>query len=694
MQFISEGESTAIDSVNADARSNVEFRIEHSTEVTRVVLEETFLTTDQSETDEATATPVTVANRHLKSRTWPVWFLFTLALAGSGVWGGWQWFHREVPGDHHEVVLGEFTNATGDSSFDGPLNIALAIDLKESPYLLIAGSGKVRDTLKLMEHSPDEHLIPAVAREVCQRINDQAVLSGSITRFDQKYLVTLTALDCATGNELIQSKAVASDRDGVLQAVDSTSAQMRRRLGEPLKSLRHFNAPLNEKMTNSLPALKFYSQADALVNQAKYVDAAPLLLQAIAQDPTFAAAYSELALAYNRLGEYQLSEDNVRKAYEMRDHASELDRFAIVNQYRTLDGDADAIIKNNQDWTNIYPSDVRPWLILSNEQTFIGHPELAMEPARRALSLDPKNAIAYEFLTRAQIHSGHLDQAKASIRQATALHLDGASMHTLILEVADLEHNQAAIDAEIARVKGTAMEPSVMVWVAGLDCAHGKARAEVAAMNQLVEGYRRQGLNERADDMLAMLPRQLAELSLTGEARSMIRRITPKDNMTDFMVALAYTGQIDRAADDLKIQLQNHPHDTIWLDVRATQIKAAIDIHRDKPKDAIADLEPDRPFDGRSFELIAMRGIAYLNARRPELAEGQFREIIDHPYVNPITANLPLAHLGLARAYAAEGKDDLSRREYETFLLIWKDADADLPVLRQARAELARLKKK
>jgi DNA-binding winged helix-turn-helix (wHTH) protein len=203
-----------------------------------------------------------------RERLVPAFVTIAILLAGAGGWWGWNRFHAEVPGDHHEIVLASLENDTGEAAFDGTLDAALAIDLKESPYLLIAGAGKMQDTLKLMERPPDERIAGAVAREVCQRMNDQAVLSGKIARFGQKYLVTLTASDCATGDELVRTKATASGRDSVLEAVDTAAAEMRRRLGEPLKSLRQFDTPLNDKMTTSLEALQLYSRAVALANQA------------------------------------------------------------------------------------------------------------------------------------------------------------------------------------------------------------------------------------------------------------------------------------------------------------------------------------------------------------------------------------------------------------------------------------------
>ena len=236
---------------------------------------------------------------------------------------GWVSHNRSVPGDHHDILLADFENTTGDPGFDKALNIALAIDLKQSPWLLVAPDAKARATLTLMERKPDEKLTPALAREVCQRIGDQAVLSGLIARFGQKYLVTLKASDCISGQDLVETKAEADSRDDVPDAIDSIAAQMRKRLGEPLKSLQRFNKPLLAKATGSLDALKAYSAAHDLGSQGKFQESVPLFQRAIELDPRFAIAYGDLSTVYSNLGEPGLSAAASRKAYELRGRAAD-----------------------------------------------------------------------------------------------------------------------------------------------------------------------------------------------------------------------------------------------------------------------------------------------------------------------------------------------------------------------------------
>jgi DNA-binding winged helix-turn-helix (wHTH) protein/Tfp pilus assembly protein PilF len=615
----------------------------------------------------------------------------TALLAGVGGWWSWKKLYSEVPGDHHEIVLATLENDTGDAAFDGTLDAALAIDLKESPYLLIAGDGKTHDTLRLMERSPDEPIAGPVAREVCQRMNDQAVLSGKIARFGQKYLVTLTASDCATGDELVRTRATASGRDTVLEAVDAAAAGMRRRLGEPLKTLKKFDTPLNAKMTRSLEALQLYSRGEALANQAKFKDAIPLFNRAIELDPSFAAAYAHLAFVYGRIGEYDLSTANYLKAWDVRDHASEYDRIYIEVQHAVKTSDGYAILRNNEDWASTYPNDIRPWINVSNGQMAMGRPDLAVEPARRAVALDPQNATAWELLCLAQMRNGQIEGAKTTYRRAVEMKLDGAPIRGVRMNIAFLERDWPEIDRQLAWAKGTKAEPDLKLVVAKMDNALGKAHAEEETMQEVVDGYRKQGLGEFADRMLWTLPRDLAEVGLTDDARRVLKTISTTVYATDYIVALAETGDIAHADAYIDIDTKGSALDTIWTEVRAPQCRAAVDLARHKPEDAIADLRRGVPFDLRGSDLMAMRGIAYLETKQPVPAAEQFQKIIDHEYIDPLSSNIALAHLGLARADAMQGKIDDARHEYGAFLSIWKDADPDLPPLKAARAELAKL---
>ncbi|HTB10632.1 MAG TPA: winged helix-turn-helix domain-containing protein [Bryobacteraceae bacterium] len=644
---------------------------------------------DEITTETPEATP---PQKEFPGRRWILYGVagsFALLLLAAA---GWLWQTRAVPGDHHEVVLADFENVTGDPGFDKALNIALSIDLKQSPFLLIAPDAKARKTLELMKRSPKEKLTTSLAREVCQRIGAQAVLSGMIARFGKQYLVTLAAYDCVGGQELVQTKAVAASGDNVLQAIDSVAAQMRGRLGEPLKSLRRFDKPLLPKATGSLDALRAYSAAHELGMQGKFQESVPLFQRAIELDPKFAIAYSDLGTVYNNLGEPNLSAAASRKAYELRDLADERERMYITAAYHshTL-GDLHATVRDHETWIEMYPRDPAPLTNLSDLRTQIGQPELAIDPAKRSLALDPKSAVAYVVLARAQLYAGRVEDSIATCRQAIAQNLDGAELHGILIQAGFAKHDRAMTEAQVAWAAGTAAEPYINVHQMLVAMAQGKPRYGIELIDRVVEGYRHRGMQERADRMLGGLPRLEAELGMIEAARKLIDEIPPVDGAVDIPVALAEVGEDAKAEIILREEMKKHPEDTLWQYWKGPQVAAAIALSRNKPLEAIEALRRSIAYDLRDSEVPAMRGRAFLAAKQYDLAEGEFRKIVDHPTAGVVSANVALAHLGLARARAFEGNVAGSRAEYDTFFALWKDAESDVPVLRQAKAEYAKL---
>jgi DNA-binding winged helix-turn-helix (wHTH) protein/tetratricopeptide (TPR) repeat protein len=605
---------------------------------------------------------------------------------------GWLWLNRSVPGDHHGVVLADFENSTGDAGFDKALNIALAIDLKQSPWLDVASDAKTHTTLTLMKRKADERLTPALAREVCQRMNDQAVLDGLVARFGRKYLVTLTASDCIGGQNLVQTKAEADSRDEVPRAVDSVAAQMRRRLGEPLKSLQRFNKPLLAKATGSLDALKAYSVAHELGIAGRFQESVPLFQRAIELDPRFAIAYGDLSTVYGNLGEPDLSADASRKAYELRDSADERDRLYIIAAYHThVTGDLHATIRDDEAWTEMYPRDVAPLTNLSNLQTQIGQPELGIDPAKRALALDRKSAVAWIVLARAQLYAGRVDDAIATCTQAIAEKMDGPDIHGQLVFAGFARQDWAMVDAQSQWAKGTAAEPLITLDQMLVAVARGQPRHGAELLDRVIETYQQRGLPERAARMRGGLPRLEAELGMKDAARNILNKLPPIDGSIDVPVAWAEVGETARAEAILQHDMKEFPEDTIWQYVNLPQIRAAIALSRNDPSAAIEALRPGVPYDQRSEELPAMRGLAYLALKRFDQAEAEFRKITAHPTAGVASADVALAHLGIARARALKGDTAGSRAEYGNFFALWKDAEPDVPVLREARSEYIRL---
>lgn len=613
-------------------------------------------------------------------------FAFVLAI------GGWLRYDRAVPGDHHEIVLADFENDTGDFAFDKALNIALAIDLKQSPYLDVAPAAKTNHTLQLMERKPDQKLTPALAREVCQRINDQAVLSGLIARFSQKYLITLTASDCASGRDLVDTKAVAENADGVPGAVDSVAAQMRKRLGEPLKSLRRFDRPLLAKATGSLDALKAYSAAHELGIKGKYLESVPLFQRAIELDPNFAIAYGDLGTVYRNLGESDLSAAASRKAYGLRDTADERDRLYITIAWdRNVVGDLHAMIRDEETSTEMYPRDQASWTNLADALTQIGQEEAAIAPAKRGLAIDPSAAVPYIVLARAQLYAGRVDDSIATCREAIAAKADSAAIHGLLVYAGFAKRDRLMVEAQGVWAKGTSAEPSVVLDQMLVAFAEGRPRYGEELLDRVVEGYKQRGMAERATRMRLGLPRLEAELGLTESARKWLGEIASDEGDIDVLVALAEVGEDAKAESILFKGPAKDPEDTLWQYWDRPQAVAAIALAENKPLEAVEALRKSIPYDLRDTEVPAMRARALLAAGQFDSAEAEFRKIIQHPTAGVASANVALAHLGVARARAQKGDVAGSREEYQRFFALWKDAEPDVPVLRQAKSEYGKL---
>ncbi len=640
----------------------------------------------------AVSDQVDAAGRSLKPDRRLLWAAVSVVGILTVAGAGWFWYTRAVPGDHHEVVLADFEDTTGEPGFQRAVNIAIGIDLKQSPFLQVTSDAKVSNTLKLMERKPDERLTVNLAREVCQRIDAQAVLSGLIARFGQQYLLTLTASDCANGQELVQTRATAKTGDNILQALDSVAAEMRRRLGEPLRSLRRFSKPLLEKETGSLDALKAYSQAHDIGMQGRFQESIPLFRRALELDPQFAIAWADLGVIYNNLGEPAQSAQTLRRAYELRDVADEPDRlFIIANYHSMVTGDLHEAIRNYETWTEIYARNSTAWASLANMQIQIGRPDLAIDPARRAIAIDVKNSVAYVNLARAQLFAGKVDDAIATCQQAIVQKVDAADVHGILIQAGFADGDASASDAQVVWARGMPSEPYITLQRALLSFAEGKPKMGTELFSKLAEGYTKRGMAERATRMRGGMPRLEAELGMTDTARKALDELPPVEGSTDVPVALAEVGEDARAETILQHDLKEFPQDTLWQNVKGPQIAAAIALARNEPRVAIEALRRGIPYDLRSTELAALRGRAYLAAKQFPQAEAEFRKIIAHPGLEPLSANHALAHLGLARALSLEGNVAGGRAEYESFFTSWKAADADVPVLLAAKSEYAKL---
>ena len=692
VQHISEAEPESIKPDCKDAPTNIEFRAQHSTEVTRVVFEETSFLTNPLKTDEA------IARWRIRPALAAGIAAIFVGVLGLVFWGIRRWHHGVVAGDHHEVVLSDFENSTGDPDFDRALKTLLVLDLNQSPYFVVASDGGIRKTLKLMDLPPDGDLSPAVAREVCERLNDQVVLSGLIARFGQKYLITLTARDCSSGKNLAQTKAVADNRDSVIAAVDSVADNMRKQLGEPLRTLNHPHPFLPAVHTFSLDALKAYSQARSFHYKEQFKDAAGLYQRAIDLDPNFASAYAQLANCYNNLGEQSLGEKAMAKAYDLRNNAEGPDKLQITTMYeywRT--GDRRQAIRNYKTWTEQYPRSAYPWILLGEFQESVGSLGQAIKSEKNAIALDPIQLSAYDSLAGYELSDGRIEDAKATCRKAFAHGYNSPDLHRVLRNAAFFQHDTAALQEQIAWFRNNADEETRDDTEADIDLSQGKIHAGIALWLHEADLQKKESRSQASLEELANIPLLEADMGLNDEAQKSIRLFEPMpavnaEATTDVIMAAAEIGKIDIAEEALQHMLEKNKEDSDVLEFFGPEARAAIALARNKPSDAIKALQPAFPYELVFPSVSDLRGRAYLAAKSPELAAKEFRLIIDRPYAYGIGPGIATAHLGLARALEMQGNHAGARQEYKSFFTLWTDADPDLPLLQQARMEYAQLK--
>jgi DNA-binding winged helix-turn-helix (wHTH) protein/Flp pilus assembly protein TadD len=614
-----------------------------------------------------------------------------VALVGISA-AAWFWLGRTPPAAPTQkvVVLAEFQNLSSEPLFDKTFTEATRIDLFQSPFVAVLPEQKVQDTLTLMTRSKDERLTPAVAQEVCARNNGAATINGNIAQVGAKYLLTLTASDCVDGNVIAAEKAEVGGRDALLPALDGLVGRLRRKLGESAASVRSFSVPLLRARTASLEALKAYSEAQYDFSHGNPGQATALFQRATELDPDFAMAYVGLSAIYNNIHDFDLSNSDAEKAYALRYTVGERERYHIVARHdENVTKDISETIRNYKAWAASYPQDNIPWSDLSNSENWIGHYAEAIEPGRRGLALAPQNEASYVVLARAYMHAGRIDAAAAVCAQAVARGIAGEDIHGLLTEIAAARGDDAGVERELAAARGKPAERAVLIFAARYAYREGRIRRGDDLYERASALSKDQGL---VDYTLPYRARELVDLGLKDRAVSLLGQIpASQDDDSDTAFAMAEIGEEARADALLRRSLRQSPQDTLNNAIFASEIRAVAALRHGRPDAAIAALAPALPYEMRAFDTPFLRGRAYLAAHDGARAAIEFHKVLDHPDIEPTSPLYPLAQLGLARAEALEHDAPASRKDYERFFTEWKNADPDMPLLRDARAEYARL---
>jgi len=636
-----------------------------------------------------------------------------LAIAGfllAFVAGGFYWYsQRSIKLTETDAILiGDFANATGDPMFDGTLREALAVSLAQSPSLNLVSVEKVSEALRSLGRPVDAPITRDLAPKLCQRLGATVYLTGSIAKDGSGYSLRLDTTQCSTDDGVASAKSDASNKREALHALGVAATDLRGKFGEDPASLRRFDLPLERATTASLDALAAFTEGRRLVREKGAMEAVPALKKAIELDPKFALAHSNLAVAYYNLNQNALAADHIRQAFEAADRQTVRDRLHITTLYYDLaTGDVQKAIGSYKEWVRLYPRDDIAKGNLSSEYFLIGDYDQAATFAQQALRLDPGSAAWYENLATAYIALRRLEEAQGILNQAFARKLDDPSMHADLYALAFLRGEPAGMEREMAWSAGKpGGEDTMLALQADTEAYAGHVRKARELSRRAVEVAQNSQLTEPAaiwQGIAALREAVYGNLEEARKGADKVVEIAPnsRDAQILAVLVLARVGDARRAQtmlDDLAAaNVSNTVVQSAWL----PSIRAQAEMVAKNPVRALELLDVVKPYErgqligNLSYSCmipVYLRAEAYLSANRGPQALAEFQKLIDGRGVVGNCWSGALAHLGQGRAQALSGSTNAARASYQEFFTLWKDADHDIPILKSAHAEFAKLK--
>jgi tetratricopeptide (TPR) repeat protein len=599
------------------------------------------------------------------------------------------------------IVLADFTNTTGDPVFDGTLRQGLSADLGQSPFLNLLSDQRIGQTLKLMSQPDDSRLTHQLAREVCQRASCAATVEGSIDTLGSKFVLGLKAVNCRTGDVLDQVQEVANGKEQVLRVLGQISSKLRRKLGESLPSLRTFDAPLENVTTPSLEALQAFNLgARAMVGRNDWSGAIPFFQRAISLDTNFAMAYRGLGGAYSNLQEATRAAEYMRKAYELRGRTSEREKLSIESRYlRYVTGNLEESSRADEALAQDFPRDPSPRIGLTLDYAMLGQYNKALSAAQEAVRLNPGSGLAYSNLAGAYIDLNRLDEARATIETARSLNLDTPKNHITLYKIAFLQQDVKGMDREAAALMG---KPGYEDLILGLEaCAatyFGQFRKSRELTRQAVDSARRNDAKETAAIYQAAMAMREASAGIRDRAKQEALEALAVANGRDVKglaaYALAMAGETMQATGLARDLAHRFPDDTLVQTGYLPLINGTVALQNGRAGKALETLVPAEPYEaGESISLYPAyaRGEAHLATGDGAAAARDLQKVLQFPGVVLYEPIRSLAHLGLGRAWVLAGDAAKAKTAYQDFFALWKDADPDVPIMKQAKAEYAKL---
>jgi serine/threonine protein kinase/tetratricopeptide (TPR) repeat protein len=594
------------------------------------------------------------------------------------------------------ILIADFVNTTGDNVFDGTLRKALAVDLEQSPYLKVLSEGKVQQTLTLMGKPSDTRLTPEIAREICQRSSVKALITGSIASVGNQYMVTLGAINAGSNDTLAEVQDRAESKELVLKAVDSTASQMRQKLGESLASIQKFTMPLQEATTSSLEALKSYSLGDQKHAAGDDLNALPFYKRAIELDPNFAMAYARLAVVYSNYGQMNVSTPYLEKAFELKDRASEPERLYITAHYYADNGQLEKGNAAYELYKQTYPREITPYVNLAVTYYTLGEFDKALANSQEAIRVDPdesrgygNGALAYQGLNRPE-------EAKAVLRAGLQRNTGFAFLHDSLASIAYAQGDLAGMEKQEAFLHD---QPDLEM---GLNSRHGDIAASHGRIQKAREFYETgRQIAQRLqlkDSEAFYLGAEAYALAMFGESKQAVETcngalaLAPSFNIRGYIAeVLALAGENRKSLELTSLEAHERPDHTLIQAVYVPVKQATVALNSGDAKKALELMRPALSYDKATTISLYIRGMAYLKAGDGADAAAEFQKILTLFNYAPTDILMPFARLGLARAYALQGDAAKAKLAYQDILGFWKDADPDLPTVKQVKAEYAKL---
>jgi len=645
----------------------------------------------------------------IQLRTFPRKMIAAVGLLCAFIAAGGLYWHSHLSPkltDQDTLVLADFDNSTGDPIFDDTLKQAISVQLAQSPFLNILSDARTRATLRLMAKPPGTKVTSDVARDLCQRAGAKAYVAGAIGNLGSQYVIGLNAVNCKTGDPLVQEQATADRKEHVLRVLGEIATRLRAKLGESLSTVQQFDIPLDQATTPSLEALKALSVGRTTLQEQGSAAAIPFFNHAIELDPNFAAAYAALGISYSNLREPGRASENLKKAYDLRDKVSERERFRLSGTYYLLvTGELEKAIQTYTLWARTYPRSSEPFGNLGVDYTYLGQYEKGVEASLEDLRLNPSSAAAYTNLVTLYAALQHLDKAKEKYDQAVGHKVDNPFLHGNRYGVAFLESDASGMQQQIAAAATKPGEDVLLSFASDTEAFHGRLAASRELSKRAISSALHDDSPETAAAWQMDVALRDAEFSnvVLSRQETATALTTASTRDVSILAALALarigdTAKAKRIADDLAARFPlNTVINRYWLPT----IYASIEINRGNPARAIELLQTTLDYElgsplpqfevGGSLYPVYVRGQAYLSLHQGKEAVREFQKYLDH---SGVAVNCPLAALArlqLARSEMLTGDTKSAREKYQEFFLLWKGSDPDIPILKQAQTEYAKL---